>query len=144
MVSNVFGQAIPINSDYLSDNIYLIHPAGAGVGNTGKIRFTAKKQWMDVKGAPSFQTLSFHNRFNKKSAIGLILTNDQNGYFSKKRHANCICLPFGYEFSIKGISVNYLLRFLQAFIKIKLIKMILVIDHRILLYRYLRVAIILM
>ena len=29
-------ETLPIYSDYLSDNVYLVHPSAAGIGNTGK------------------------------------------------------------------------------------------------------------
>ena len=32
-------ETLPIYSDYLSDNVYLVHPSAAGIGNTGKLRF---------------------------------------------------------------------------------------------------------
>ena len=31
-------ETLPIYSDYLSDNVYLVHPSAAGIGNTGKLR----------------------------------------------------------------------------------------------------------
>lgn len=79
-------ETLPIYHDYLSDNVYLLHPAAAGVGNCGKIRLTARQQWAGVKNAPSLQTLSFHNKFNEfsKAAYGLIFFNDENGYHSQK------------------------------------------------------------
>ena len=30
-------ETLPIYSDYLSDNVYLVHPSAAGIGNTGKL-----------------------------------------------------------------------------------------------------------
>ena len=57
-------ETLPIYSDYLSDNVYLVHPSAAGIGNTGKLLFTARQQWAGIKDAPTLQTLSFHNRFN--------------------------------------------------------------------------------
>jgi type IX secretion system PorP/SprF family membrane protein len=77
-------ETLPIYSDYLSDNVYLVHPSAAGIGNAGKLRFTARQQWGGVKDAPSLQTLSFHNRFREKAALGFILFNDSNGYHSQK------------------------------------------------------------
>lgn len=75
---------LPIYSDYLSDNVYLVHPSAAGIGNTGKLRFTARQQWAGIKDAPTLQTISFHNRFGYKGALGFILFNDSNGYHSQK------------------------------------------------------------
>jgi len=77
-------ETLPIYSDYLSDNVYLVHPSAAGIGNTGKLRFTARQQWGGVKDAPTLQTLSFHNRFREKAAFGFILFNDSNGFHSQK------------------------------------------------------------
>ena len=77
-------ETLPIYSDYLSDNVYLVHPSAAGIGNTGKLRFTARQQWAGVKDAPSLQTVSFHNRFGEKAAFGFVLFNDSNGFHSQK------------------------------------------------------------
>jgi type IX secretion system PorP/SprF family membrane protein len=77
-------ETLPIYSDYLSDNVYLVHPSAAGIGNTGKLRFTARQQWAGIKDAPTLQTISYHNRFRDKAALGFILFNDSNGFHSQK------------------------------------------------------------
>lgn len=77
-------ETLPIYSDYLADNVYLVHPSAAGIGNTGKLRFTARQQWSGVENAPSLQTISFHNRFGRHAALGFILFNDENGFHSQK------------------------------------------------------------
>ena len=46
-------EGIPVYFDYLSDNYYLVFPSMAGIGEGGKIRATARKQWFDVDDAPS-------------------------------------------------------------------------------------------
>ena len=80
-----FGQeGIPVYSDYLSDNYYLIHPSMAGAANCAKIRLTGRKQWFDQKDAPELQTLSFNGRVGEKAGAGVILFNDKNGYHSQK------------------------------------------------------------
>ncbi len=82
---SVVGQeTLPIYSDYLSDNVFLIHPSAAGIGTCGKIRFTGRKQWQGVDNAPELQTLSFHNKFGEKAAMGFVVFNDKNGYHSQK------------------------------------------------------------
>lgn len=86
VVLNVSSQeTLPIYQDYLSDNIYLIHPAAAGVGECGKIRVTARAQWLDVDDAPQLQTASFHAKVSNysKAAYGFILYNDRNGFHSQ-------------------------------------------------------------
>ena len=77
-------ETLPIYSDYLSDNVYLVHPAAAGIGNCGKIRLTARSQWAGIEDAPSLQTLSAHTRIGEKMGVGLILFNDKNGYHSQQ------------------------------------------------------------
>ncbi|MCI2229018.1 type IX secretion system membrane protein PorP/SprF [Polaribacter sp. MSW13] len=79
-------ETLPIYTDYLSDNVYLIHPSAAGIGNSSKLRLTARQQWSGIPNAPSLQTLSFHTRLSEESKVGygLILFNDENGYHSQK------------------------------------------------------------
>ncbi|MCD0468499.1 type IX secretion system membrane protein PorP/SprF [Flavobacterium sp. JAS] len=77
-------EGIPVYSDYLSDNYYLIHPSMAGASNCAKIRLTARKQWFGQEDAPSLQTLSMNGRIGERSGAGIILFNDKNGYHSQK------------------------------------------------------------
>lgn len=81
---NVFSQeGIPVYSDYLSDNYYLIFPSMAGAANCSKLRLTARKQWFDQENAPALQTLSYNGRVGERSGVGAILFNDVNGYHSQ-------------------------------------------------------------
>lgn len=85
IVQNSFSQeGIPVYSDYLSDNYYLLHPSMAGAANCDKIRLSARKQWFDQTDAPALQTLSYNGRVGEQSGIGIILFNDKNGYHSQK------------------------------------------------------------
>lgn len=77
-------EGLPIYSDYLTDNYYLIHPSMAGVANCAKVRLTARKQWFGQEDAPALQTLSVNSRIgDSPSAIGGIVYNDKNGYHSQ-------------------------------------------------------------
>lgn len=77
-------EGLPIYSDYLTDNYYLIHPSMAGVANCGKIRLTARQQWFGQDDAPSLQTLSVNSRLGEsQSALGGIVYNDANGFHSQ-------------------------------------------------------------
>ncbi|MBA6152267.1 PorP/SprF family type IX secretion system membrane protein [Gelidibacter maritimus] len=77
-------EGLPIYSDYLTDNYYLIHPSMAGVANCAKIRLTARKQWFGQDNAPALQTMSVHSRIGESpSAVGAIVYNDKNGYHSQ-------------------------------------------------------------
>jgi type IX secretion system PorP/SprF family membrane protein len=76
-------EGVPIYSDYLTDNYYLIHPSMAGVANCAKVRLTARQQWFGVDDAPSLQTLSINGRVGDTPVgVGGILFNDSNGYHS--------------------------------------------------------------
>ncbi|GAB5565475.1 MAG: type IX secretion system membrane protein PorP/SprF [Winogradskyella sp.] len=76
-------EGVPIYSDYLTDNYYLIHPSMAGVANCAKVRLTARQQWFGVDDAPSLQTLSINGRMGDSPvALGGIMFNDANGYHS--------------------------------------------------------------
>ncbi|WP_431137067.1 PorP/SprF family type IX secretion system membrane protein [Psychroserpens mesophilus] len=77
-------EGLPIYSDYLTDNYYLLHPSMAGVANCAKVRLTARQQWFGQDEAPSLQTLSVNSRIgDSPSAVGAIVYNDKNGYHSQ-------------------------------------------------------------
>ncbi|MGB0878933.1 MAG: PorP/SprF family type IX secretion system membrane protein [Polaribacter sp.] len=86
VTKNTSQETLPIYTDYLSDNVYLVHPSAAGIGNTSKLRLTARQQWAGIPDAPTLQTLSFHTKIGEYSnaGYGLILFNDENGYHSQK------------------------------------------------------------
>lgn len=77
-------EVLPVYSDYLSDNYYLLHPSMAGAANCAKVRLTARQQWFGQQDAPALQTLSFNGRVGERSGAGIILINDKNGYHSQK------------------------------------------------------------
>lgn len=99
-------EGIPVYSDYLSDNYYLIHPSMAGAANCAKIRLTGRKQWFGQEDAPELQTLSFNGRVGEKAGAGIILFNDKNGYHSQKG----VKLTYAYHlmFSRDEIDLNQL------------------------------------
>src|SRR5699024_3823784 len=76
-------RGVPVYTDYLTDNLYLLFPSMAGAAQHSKVRLTGREQWSGVKDAPSLQTLTINGRL-KGSQVGLgaILFNDRNGYFS--------------------------------------------------------------
>ncbi|WP_298498325.1 type IX secretion system membrane protein PorP/SprF [uncultured Algibacter sp.] len=78
-------EGMPIYTDYLTDNYYLIHPSMAGIANCSKVRLTARQQWFGQDDAPKLVTLSMNGRIgDSQSAIGGILYSDKNGYHSQK------------------------------------------------------------
>ena len=49
-------EGLPIYTDYLTENYYLVHPSMAGVNLVGgKVRMTARKQWFDHQIYKHFQ-----------------------------------------------------------------------------------------
>ena len=77
-------EGLPIYSDYLTDNYYLIHPSMAGVANCNKVRLTGRQQWFGQDNAPSLQTFSINGRIgDTQSGVCAIAFNDQNGYHSQ-------------------------------------------------------------
>ena len=68
---------MPIYTDYLTDNYYLLHPAMAGAHYEGmKVRTSFRTQWLEIANAPSMQTLNVHARVGDKSGICLLYTSD--------------------------------------------------------------------
>ncbi|OEK09177.1 hypothetical protein A8C32_10630 [Flavivirga aquatica] len=77
-------EGIPIYTDYLTDNYYLIHPSMAGVANCSKVRLTGRQQWFGHEDAPKLLTLSLNGRIgDSQSGIGGIIYTDKNGYHSQ-------------------------------------------------------------
>lgn len=76
-------EGIPVYSDYLSDNYYLIFPSMAGASNCSKLRLTVRGQWFDQEDAPALQTLSYNGKVGERSGVGAIVFNDVNGYHSQ-------------------------------------------------------------
>ncbi|MEE9349701.1 MAG: type IX secretion system membrane protein PorP/SprF [Flavobacteriaceae bacterium] len=99
-------ETIPIYFDYLSDNVYLLHPAAAGIGNCAKLRVSHGQQWSGVEDAPGLQTLSYHSRFSGESNVGLggILFRDSNGNHSQIGAQG----TFAYHIDMGGENFNQL------------------------------------
>ena len=76
-------EGIPVYFDYLADNYYLVYPSMAGIGEGGKLRLTARKQWFDVEDTPSLQTVNANFRVGQNSGVGGIIFNDSNGFHSQ-------------------------------------------------------------
>ncbi len=77
-------EGLPIYTDYLTDNYYLIHPSMAGAANCSKVRLTARQQWFGQEDAPKLLTMSINGRIGEsQSGVGGILFTDKNGYHSQ-------------------------------------------------------------
>lgn len=83
-MQNTNGQeGLPIYSDYLTDNYYLIHPSMAGAAYCAQIRTTARRNWVGQEDAPGLFTLAYNQRVARQSAIGAQFFSDRNGYTSQ-------------------------------------------------------------
>ena len=108
-------ESFPVYSDYLSDNVYLVHPSAAGIGNCGKIRLTYRQQWVGLEDAPSLQSLSFNTRITEKMAIGAIAFNDENGYHAQQGFLATYAyhINFGNEAAMNQLSFGLSFMFSQ-------------------------------
>ena len=77
-------RGIPVYSDYLTDNLYLVHPSMAGAASQTKLRLTGRRQWFGVDDAPTLETASLNGRVGENVGLGAILYNDSNGRFSQQ------------------------------------------------------------
>ena len=71
---------LPQANQYLADSEFLIASTYAGIGDFVKLRFGGVSQWVGVKNAPDYQSLSGDMRIGERSGAGLILYNDKNGH----------------------------------------------------------------
>ena len=75
---------LPVYSDYLTENYFLVHPAMAGAQLEGlKVRMTHRSQWQGVANAPSLQTINAHGRIGLKSGLGTVFYADRNGFHNQ-------------------------------------------------------------
>lgn len=75
---------MPVYTDYLTDNYYVLHPAMAGAQYEGlKVRTSYRTQWLGIANAPSMQTINAHARVGDKSGVGGFFFHDKNGFQSQ-------------------------------------------------------------
>lgn len=81
VVTYSYGQELnlPVFTQYLADNDFVISPTYAGIGDNLKIRANGLTQWVGIKGAPDNQSLYGDIRIADRSGLGLSLYNDRNG-----------------------------------------------------------------
>jgi type IX secretion system PorP/SprF family membrane protein len=81
-VANSYSQElnVPVATQYLADNPYVISPSFAGIGDNFRINLNGYKQWVNVEDSPQSQALYADFRVLDQSGVGLTLYNDSNGY----------------------------------------------------------------
>ncbi|MGB0198433.1 MAG: PorP/SprF family type IX secretion system membrane protein [Flavobacteriaceae bacterium] len=98
---------LPVYTDYLTDNYYLLHPAMAGAHFEGaKIRLTHRSQWQGVQNAPSLQTLNGHTRLGRRTGLGAAFYRDQNGFQS--RVGGLLTYSYHINFFRSNVEINQL------------------------------------
>jgi type IX secretion system PorP/SprF family membrane protein len=70
---------VPVATQYLADNPFVISPSYAGIGDNFRINLNGFKQWVGVEDAPQSQALYADFRVLDQSGVGLTLYNDSNG-----------------------------------------------------------------
>lgn len=76
---SAYGQQRPVVSQYMYNGLVL-NPAYAGSTNEFSAAVMHRDQWVNVDGAPSFQTFTGHTPlFSNQIGVGLMATRDQVG-----------------------------------------------------------------
>lgn len=70
---------LPVFTQYLADNDFVVSPAYAGIGDNLKIRANGLTQWVGIKNAPDNQSIYGDVRIADRSGLGLSFYNDRNG-----------------------------------------------------------------
>ena len=80
-VTSGYGQELnlPVYTQYLADNHFVISPTFAGIGDNLKIRANGLTQWVGIKDAPENQSVYADFRIADRSGVGISLYNDKNG-----------------------------------------------------------------
>lgn len=81
IAANGYGQELnlPVFTQYLADNDFVVSPTFAGIGDNFRIRANGLTQWLGIKGAPQNQALYADIRVASRSGAGISAYNDRNG-----------------------------------------------------------------
>ena len=76
-----YGQELnlPVWTQYLADNDFIISPTYAGIGENLRVRVNGLTQWVGIKDAPDNQALYTDFRISDRTGLGLSLYSDKNG-----------------------------------------------------------------
>jgi type IX secretion system PorP/SprF family membrane protein len=103
---------LPVFTQYLADNPFVLSPAYAGIGDNLRIRVNGLTQWVGIKDAPENQSLYADFRILDRSGVGISLYNDKNGYTrqtgAKVSFAHHIILDYySKQYLSFGLSYNF-------------------------------------
>lgn len=103
---------LPVFTQYLADNPFVLSPAYAGIGDNLRIRANGLTQWVGVKDAPQNQSVYADFRILDRSGVGISMYNDKNGYTrqtgAKVSFAHHLILDYySKQYLSFGISYNF-------------------------------------
>lgn len=86
LILNGYGQELnlPVWTQYLADNDFVISPTYAGIGDNFRIRANGLTQWVGIKDAPDNQSVYADFRIADRSGVGISAYNDKNGNTRQK------------------------------------------------------------
>ncbi len=112
-VCSIYGQELnlPVFTQYLADNDFVISPTFAGIGDNLKVRANGLTQWVGIKNAPDNQAIYADFRISERSGVGLSFYNDKNGNTEQKgakfSYAHHLTLDYtSKQFLSLGLSYN--------------------------------------
>ncbi len=95
---------LPVWTQYLADNDFVVSPTFAGIGDNLKIRANGLTQWVGIKNAPDNQSIYADFRISNRSGIGVSAYNDKNGNTRQKG----LKLSFAHHLILDWKSKQYL------------------------------------
>ena len=103
---------LPVFTQYLADNPFVLSPAYAGIGDNVRIRVNGLTQWVGIKDAPDNQSAYVDFRLLDRSGVGISVYNDSNGFTkqtgAKVSFAHHIILDYySKQYLSFGISYNF-------------------------------------
>jgi len=81
LVAQSYGQELnlPVFTQYLADNDFVISPTFAGIGDNFRVRANGLTQWVGIKNAPQNLAAYADIRLGNRSGAGLSAYGDRNG-----------------------------------------------------------------
>ena len=114
IVSKNYSQELnlPVFTQYLADNPFVVSPTFAGIGDNLRIRANGLTHWVGIKNAPDNSSVFADMRIADRSGVGLQLYADKNGFTrqagAKFSFAQHIVLDYySKQYLSFGVSYNF-------------------------------------
>lgn len=110
---------LPVFTQYLADNDFVVSPTFAGIGDNFRIRANGLTQWVGIKDAPRNAALYMDIRMASRSGVGISAYTDRNGNtrqqglkFSYAHHLildykTRQYLSFGLSYNINSFKIDF-------------------------------------